>query len=237
MNKAPNTLKVLVVEDDIQLQSVVVECLQHHHLLPTAVSSILDFYKAFGSDSFDVVIIDLGLPDGDGMVLVDYIKSLSNGIGVVIMSAKASPPHRALGYQHKCDIYIPKPFDCSELGMSIINLVDRLNPAGITNQTQQPLWTHNQDEQILIAPNGQHVTLTTKEDIFVGQVFRANSDVVSRDELMKSLGYEHVPQSNSLDAIVQRIRKKISNLQLDIKSPIRTVHGSGFKFISTPYKI
>lgn len=233
MNKAPNPLKVLVVEDDIQLQSVVVECLQHHHLLPTAVSSILDFYKAFGSDSFDVVIIDLGLPDGDGMDLVDYIKSLSNGIGVVIMSAKASPQHRAIGYQHKCDIYITKPFDCSELGMSIINLVNR----GITNQTQQPLWTYNQDEQILTAPNGQHVTLTTKEDIFVNQVFRANSDVVNRDELMKSLGYEQVPQSNSLDAIVQRIRKKISDLQLDIKSPIRTVHGSGFKFISTPYKI
>ena len=233
MNKAPNPLKVLVVEDDIQLQSVVVECLQHHHLLPTAVSSILDFYKAFGSDSFDVVIIDLGLPDGDGMDLVDYIKSLSNGIGVVIMSAKASPQHRAIGYQHKCDIYITKPFDCSELGMSIINLVNR----GITNQTQQPLWTYNQDEQILTAPDGQHVTLTTKEDIFVNQVFRANSDVVKRDELMKSLGYEQVPQSNSLDAIVQRIRKKISDLQLDIKSPIRTVHGSGFKFISTPYKI
>jgi DNA-binding response OmpR family regulator len=233
MNKAPNPLKVLVVEDDIQLQSVVVECLQHHHLLPTAVSSILDFYKAFGSDSFDVVIIDLGLPDGDGMDLVDYIKSLSNGIGVVIMSAKASPQHRAIGYQHKCDIYITKPFDCSELGMSIINLVNR----GITNQTQQPLWTYNQDEQILTAPDGQHVTLTTKEDIFVNQVFRANSDVVNRDELMKSLGYEQVPQSNSLDAIVQRIRKKISDLQLDIKSPIRTVHGSGFKFISTPYKI
>jgi DNA-binding response OmpR family regulator len=233
MNKAPNPLKVLVVEDDIQLQSVVVECLQPHHLLPTAVSSILDFYKAFGSDSFDVVIIDLGLPDGDGMDLVDYIKSLSNGIGVVIMSAKASPQHRAIGYQHKCDIYITKPFDCSELGMSIINLVNR----GITNQTQQPLWTYNQDEQILTAPDGQHVTLTTKEDIFVNQVFRANSDVVNRDELMKSLGYEQVPQSNSLDAIVQRIRKKISDLQLDIKSPIRTVHGSGFKFISTPYKI
>jgi len=54
---------------------------------------------------------------------------------------------------------------------------------------------------------------------------------------MKSLGYEDVPLSNSLDAIVQRVRKKISYLQLDISSPIRTVHGSGFKFLSTPYKL
>jgi DNA-binding response OmpR family regulator len=55
--------------------------------------------------------------------------------------------------------------------------------------------------------------------------------------LMKSLGYKDVPLSNSLDAIVQRVRKKISNLGLDISSPIRTVHGSGFKFLSTPHKL
>jgi DNA-binding response OmpR family regulator len=237
MHKPPNTLKVLIGEDDPALQSIVLECLKHHHFLPTAVSNILDFYKAFGSDSFDVVIIDLGLPDGNGMDLVDYIKNLSNDIGVVIMSAKTSPEQRALGYQHRCDIYITKPFNCVELGMSINNLVQHLTPISTTDQTQQSLWSYNHDEQLLTAPNGQQVTLTTKEDIVVNQIVRANSAVVPRSELMKSLGYEKVPLSNSLDAIVQRIRKKISDQQLDINSPIRTVHGFGFKFVSTPYKL
>ena len=232
-----NSLKVLIVEDDPSLQSIVIECLEHHHFLPTAVSNILDFYKAFGSDSFDIVIIDLGLPDGDGMDLVDYIKNISNEIGVVIMSAQSSPEQRALGYQHRCDIYITKPFDCVELGMSINNLVQHLNPASANDQTQQQLWGYNHDEQTLTSPNGRHVALTTKEDIFVNIIFSANSATVHRHDLMKSLGYEDVPLSNSLDAIVQRVRKKISDLGLDISSPIRTVHGSGFKFLSTPYKL
>ena len=79
-----NSLKVLIVEDDPSLQSIVIECLEHHHFLPTAVGNILDFYKAFGSDSFDIVIIDLGLPDGDGMDLVDYIKNISNEIVLLL---------------------------------------------------------------------------------------------------------------------------------------------------------
>jgi DNA-binding response OmpR family regulator len=121
--------------------------------------------------------------------------------------------------------------------MSINNLAQHLNPASASDQTQKPLWTYNHDEQTLTAPNGRHVALTTKEDIFINKIYKANSAIVYRSDLMKSLGYEDVPLSNSLDAIVQRVRKKISYLQLDISSPIRTVHGSGFKFLSTPYKL
>ena len=230
-----NSLKVLIVEDDPSLQSIVIECLEHHHFLPTAVGNILDFYKAFGSDSFDIVIIDLGLPDGDGMDLVDYIKNISNEIGVVIMSAQSSPEQRALGYQHRCDIYITKPFDCVELGMSINNLVQHLNPASATDQTQQPLWVYNHDEQTLTSPNGRHVALTTKEDIFVNIIFSANSATVHRHD--SEVIVDVTLKTNSLDAIVITTTIRKNTESADISSPIRTVHGSGFKFLSTPYKL
>ena len=230
-----NSLKVLIVEDDPSLQSIVIDCLEHHHFLPTAVSNILDFYKAFGSDSFDIVIIDLGLPDGDGMDLVDYIKNISNEIGVVIMSAQSSPEQRALGYQHRCDIYITKPFDCVELGMSINNLVQHLNPASATDQTQQPLWVYNHDEQSLTSPNGRHVALTTKEDIFVNIIFSANSATVHGPD--SEVIVDVTLKTNSLDAIVITTTIRKNTESADISSPIRTVHGSGFKFLSTPYKL
>jgi DNA-binding response OmpR family regulator len=199
----------------------------------TGVGTALDFYAEVAADNYAVAILDLALPDQDGLVISQYIRS-NTGMRILMLTARTSVEDRLAGYESGADVYLLKPVDFRELAASLENLFGRLErdaSSSITgNKMEKGYWRLNGEDWALESPEGDVMKMTSKEYQFLYALAEASGQIVSREELLKILGYALNESSNrSLESLVYRLRKKISPT---LDTPIRTASGSGYTFTS-----
>jgi DNA-binding response OmpR family regulator len=229
--------RVIVVEDDRDFCDSMVEYLRLSDLDVAGVESALEFYKHISGQHFDIVVLDIGLPDQNGIVLAEYIRN-NTDMRIIMLTAQSSLESKINAYKAGADIYLVKPVDFSELSASIFSILGRLGndhhekeevkkTAPILNRDTK--WKLVRSEQLLCAPDGEEISLTAKEFDLIERLAFSPNDVVIRQDLRDALDYENNEYGNrSLDALVHRLRMKNRNLGLRI--PVKTSHGTGYCF-------
>jgi DNA-binding response OmpR family regulator len=235
-----NHHNIIVVEDDCDFRESMVEYLALAGIEVTGVSSALEFYNAITRREYQIVVLDIGLSDQNGLVLAEFIRKNTN-MRIVILTAQASLDSKITAYRSGADIYMVKPIDFAELAASLDSLLGRINageetalhePAQVapaTPKAAEPSWTLSRNECSLHAPQGSMVSLTSKEFDLLEKLALSPNEVIERQALLNALAYDNDDLGNkALDALVHRLRRKKDDL--DLRIPVKTVHGVGYSF-------
>lgn len=219
-------MKVLLVEDDASIAASVVASLSQAGLSVVHVSAGGDGVETVRHDSFDVVLMDLGLPDMDGLDAAKAIRDFSS-VPIIIVSARGDELDRVLGLELGADDYVVKPFSQREL-LARIRAVTRRVPESpvVASELQGRLQIDERAHTVLL--DGVDIQLTAKEFDLLAFLASEPNVVFRRNDIL-----EHVWDTNwygttkTLDAHVASIRKKLGNADW-----IQAVRGVGFKFVN-----
>lgn len=223
--------KILIVEDDADLAESIATYLALENYSVTVVGSAGKCYVAMEATAFRIAILDLSLPDQDGLVLARYLRSNTRTI-VLMLSARSTLDDRRMGYEAGAHLFMAKPVDFAELASAVAKLIhtasepDQAAPI----EAAQGSWRLQQSDGNLISPAGEELHLTTKEWDLLKLLAMRNNEVVPRECLLKALGYPLDEYGHrSLESILYRLRKKGAATG---GLPLRTSHGNGYGFMA-----
>ena len=232
-----NNRRVIIVEDDKPLLNSVLKYLTLEGYEVTGVSTAHDFYQNMFVKPYAVAILDVGLPDQNGLVLTEYVRK-NTDMRIIMFTARATIEDQLAGQEAGADIYLVKPVDFRQLSACIATLLSRLVEPSLSptfvNEKQEPQtlcpWHLITTQWILKTPLGECIKLTTKEFDFMRLLVSNPKAVVSRLELLNKLGYLNNESGNhSLQSLINRLRQKIESHNKT--SPIQTAHAVGYTFL------
>ena len=225
-------MKILVVEDEKQLSNSICNYLkQEGFICESAVSYRLASEK-IELYMYDCVILDIGLPDGNGLDIIKKVKSTESQIGIIIISAKNSLTDKIDGLEIGADDYLTKPFHLSELNARLKALLRRHQFEG---------KNIIKIGELVIKPNERIASLDkkdlglTKKEFDLLLYFISNKNrVITKDSIAEHLWGDEIDSADSFDFIythVKNLRKKIIEMGGD--DYIKTVYGMGYKISFT----
>lgn len=233
--------RVIIVEDDSDLRDTLLKWLNLYGIETTAVGSGMEFYQSLAAGSYDVAILDVGLPDGDGFAIAEFVRR-NTAMGIIMLTARGRTEDRVQGFEAGADVYLVKPVDCREIVAAVSNLSKRITTAtaapgaAASNGKEQDIWVLDRTQWRLRAPDGSSIPLTAKEMRLVECLVTAAGDPVVRGDLMAALDYLDGDQANrNLDALVRRLRRKAEG-SFGNGLPIKTIHSVGYLF-SAPVSV
>ncbi|CDZ70422.1 DNA-binding response regulator, OmpR family [Neorhizobium galegae bv. orientalis] len=231
---APETgSRILLVEDDHEIASMVVEMLSEHNFDATAVGSAADMDVMMRNQLFDLIVLDAMLPGEDGFSICRRLRATSV-TPIIMLTAVKDDIDRIIGIELGADDYITKPFNPRELMARIKGLLRRASYGTGQRLSQNPMefagWLIDPVPRQLISPDGVHVSMTTAEFDVLMAFCRNPGRVLTREQL---LGLTHAglagPVERSVDVHVSRVRQKI---EPNVREPtfIKTVRLGGYLF-------
>ncbi len=229
---------ILIVEDDTDLRDNIVEYLTIEGLSVAGTGNALDFYQTLSGGAFDVVIVDIGLPDRSGFEIVEHLRAKTK-LGIIILTARDSMNDKLRGYELGADCYLVKPVKSARLVDEINNLLDRFGHQAQKSAVVDTAdsWVLDMTHWLLVCPAGSKMELTTKEINFLQLLIAEKGNPISRQTLLQKLGYLNGNPygSRALDVLIVRLRKKIKTVSG--RTPIKTVHSVGYSFTAKAHQI
>ena len=240
----PNNKQIIIVEDDNDFLDSMMEYLSLSGFEVTGVKSALEFYYSISLQHYQLVILDIGLPDQNGIILADYVRK-NTDMRIIMLTALSSLESKVAAYQAGADVYLIKPIDFAELSASLHSLLGRLDTQihtlheqtaakrrkqtePVTN-TEMMKWALSRNNWTLCTPIEGEIKLTSKEFILIESLASNPNEVVGRQDLLKILDYDNDDFGNrALDALIHRLRQKKG--AANGKIPIKTAHGTGYCF-------
>ena len=229
---------ILVLEDDVDTLDEVSEALSEEGFHALRAESTHAFEKLIESHVIDLFLIDLNLPDGNGLTLAREIRGKSD-VGIIIVSGKTSEIDRVVGLEIGADDYITKPFSPRELLARVQTVLRRTKgstyPDTISDPSDQQIvefldWTLDLGSHHLATKNGSAVELTTAEFYLLRAFTKASNRVLSRDFLLDQVhDYDWYGSDRGVDGLVSRIRRKFKQ-PAGATPLIKTVRGVGYMF-------
>ena len=214
-------MRLLVVEDDALLQDGLHIALSQEGYACDCTGSAKQADTLLNSAHYSLVILDLGLPDGDGLQLLSRWRKQHHAQPVLILTARDTIEDRVSGLDVGADDYLIKPFALNELLARVRALIRRDQGASDNTVTVSNL-TLNLDSQ-RVNVNNQPVILTPKEFALLSRLMLKAGQPVHRDILHQDIySWNDDPASNSLEVHLHRLRHKIG------KKRIRTLRGFGY---------
>lgn len=221
-SRGESALRILLVEDDELLASGLLLALQRAHYVTEHVRDGAAAVAALADNSFDLVILDLGLPLLDGTEVLKAVRGRGNTIPVLVLSARDATRDRILALDLGADDYLVKPFDLDEL-FAHIRVLERRRSGLPVNQLQMGELVLDLASST-VSWKGQPVELQHREFMLLKRLLENPRTVFSRTQLEESLyGWGDGVASNAIDVYVHHLRKKIS------PDVIRTVRGLGYR--------
>ena len=223
-------IHVLIVEDEIPLATEVKNYLEKEGFIcDEAHTGMIASDKLFSSD-YDLLLLDLGLPDYDGIdLLKESIKNNSN-TAVIILSARSALEDRIKGLNVGADDYLPKPFSLLELKSRIMAVMRRKH--GIRANVIHINKLEIDLDKRLVSSGGNLITLTRKEYDILSFLILNKNRVVTRLQISEHIWGDIIEEnynSNYIDVHIKNLRKKLSEfIEGDF---LETVRGIGFQFV------
>ena len=214
--------QILIVEDEPGIAPFIAKGLKAAGYASMTVETAREGYDLAMTGDFDLVVLDLGLPDGDGFTVLRRLRESRNQIPVIILTARSSVTDRVAGLEGGADDYMAKPFSFEEL-LARIRLRLRADTAGETTVLSHgavslDLRTRRANS------GGKDVELSAREFGLLEAFLRSPGQVLSREQLLSRVwGYDFDPGSNVVDVYVRYLRTKLG------AEHIETVRGMGYR--------
>ncbi|MDD8022021.1 MAG: response regulator transcription factor [Paracoccaceae bacterium] len=231
------TTLVYLLEDDLDISRLIERSLAQQGITTRAFRRLAEFERELRRQLPDLCLIDLSLPDGDGLSLING-NALPEGMPRVIVTGRGSVTDKVVGLEIGADDYITKPFEPRELVARLRAVLRRSRKTNAPPETHSREiaifgdWTADLTACTLIHADGHRVTLSSSENSLLEAFLRAPGRVLSRSNLLDAThGRANEPFDRSMDARICRLRRKIEKNPKDAEV-IRTVYGAGYIFTS-----
>jgi|SRR5450830_377550 len=225
-DRLEDKIYILVVEDEPDLCEAMVSFLDLEGFKANGVSSAAAADVWLKAHPTDIIILDVGLPDQDGISWVRQIENASDK-GLIVTTARGELPDRIRGLTAGADAYLVKPVELEELRLIVTNVANRL---GYDQPSATPSWSLDNVRWELTPSAGNPIKLTRSETTLLATLAASPGQTVHRDMLIRALGYD--PQTydpRRMEILVRRLRNKIM-LQTRMRLPLKTIHGLGYAF-------
>jgi two-component system response regulator PhoP len=203
---------VLVVEDDPELRDkILIPGLRAFGFDATGVGTAAELYRAMAGGAFQLIVLDVGLPDNQDFTVVSYLRSVST-VGIVVLTGLYANADRIRGLTEGADIYLTKPVDVEVLAASLHSLARRIDGSIQAPAAKQPQgWRLEAGGWRLLAPNGVVVALSSAERLIVNRLVTSPDEPVSRDRLVDELAV-HIDDfdPSRMEMLVHRLRRKVA---------------------------
>lgn len=220
---AESALRVLIIEDEPDLLDAMVSFLNLDGLKAYGVGSLRTADQWLLSHTHDILVLDLGLPDGDGLAWLAARSDLTHK-GVIITTARGESPARVAGVRAGAEAYLVKPVQLEELSALIGNLMRR------RQQIAPEVWQLSVLNWTLNSPLGVSMKLTHSELKVMRMVTPCPGQVVTRHALIVGLGHNpDVYDPRRLEILIRRLRMK-AEASFNLHFPLETAHGAGYSF-------
>lgn len=234
----PALARVVVVEDDADLrEKILVPGLTDFGFETSGVESAEALYRHILGNAFDLVVLDVGLPNEDGFSAAGHLRSaLGMSVGIVMLTGRAEGADRVRGLDGGADAYLAKPLEMEVLAATLHSLLRRMKAVGGTGEMTAvpavPEWRLESDGWCIRSPKGASVALTLAERRILGCLSGSAGEPVGREALISELTEDAASfDPHRLEMIVHRLRRKVEDRSGEIL-PLRAVRGTGYVFFA-----
>jgi two-component system alkaline phosphatase synthesis response regulator PhoP len=233
MPKEP-TANILLVEDEENLHSTLKLNLELENYSVTSAFDGKQALKAIKDEYFDVVIMDVMLPEIDGITVTETIRLQNNEVPILILSAKNASADRILGLKKGADDYLTKPFNLEELLLRVSKLIQK-NKKLLDKENVGDTYDFGGNKidfkaQQASTWNNQQIDLSKKEVMLLKLLIENKNEVVAREKILQSVwGYNVYPTTRTIDNFILSFRKYF---EADSRNPqyFHSVRGVGYKY-------
>jgi DNA-binding response OmpR family regulator len=219
--------QILIAEDEERISSFIAKGLRAAGYTPTAVGTGRAAFDYARTGEFDLLVLDIGLPDEDGFTVLRRLRTLKVTMPVIILTARSSVTDTVAGLEGGADDYMAKPFRFEELLARIrLRLRHDLDQGSgdVTVLTHGGLTLDLRTRQIRVG--GRDVDLSAREFALAEAFLRHPGQVLSREQLLSQVwGYDFDPGSNVVDVYVRYLRNKVG------AEHVTTVRGMGYRLV------
>ncbi|BAB05983.1 response regulator transcription factor [Halalkalibacterium halodurans] len=221
--------RVLVVDDEKKMQVLITVCVSEAgYLVQTAASGLaaMDRLKA---EPFDLVLLDIMLPDVDGFSLIAQLRHLQEDVAIIMLTALGETEHIVRGLNEGADDYIVKPFEPDELNARILSVLRRKGGLASRKGEEKQLKVNEKAHDISFA--GQSLGLTKTEYRVLHRLLSNPGRTYTREQLL-DLAWDRQVEiyDRNVDAHIKNIRDKLEKVGAD-STVIQTVWGVGYKYV------
>ena len=218
-------LPLILLEDEPILRQELKEFLACLGYAPTCVASLLEFDQHFDPHRHRIAIIDVGLPDGNGLQLTARLRQQGHQLGIIVFTARNSASDRIDGLETGADHYLGKGGDLDELAATLAALARRLS-----QHYGETHWLLDWPARELAAPGRALVSLTEQEAQLLQCLMRHSGQHVSRRQLAEALGMDYLDYDpQRLDTLMSRLRRKVQ-AHAGAPLPVKTSRNQGYCF-------
>lgn len=218
--------KVLLVEDDLQMQSLIVDYLKDYGFIVTAFDNPKDVLEDFKTNNdYSIIILDLMLPFVDGFDLFNKLKEIKN-IPIIISTARGDIGNKIHGFELGADDYLAKPYEPRELVLRIESILKRNS----TKSFKIGDFTIDKDNRTVLIDDYAIDFTKIEFEIFIYLIENKNK-ISSREQILNATSLDFNTKNRTIDMHISNIRAKIGD---DSKNPkyIKSIWGIGYKFVA-----
>ena len=215
--------KILVVEDDNQIQELIVEFLSSQDYDVDVANDGVEGYEKFKENKYDLVILDVMMPRLDGHALCKMIRNLDKEVSIIFLTALGDEESEIKGFDLKADDYISKPFSFNIVSKRVEAVLRRKQKEEKEDTILEFEGLKLDLQTFKSYIDNEEIELTLKEFNILKLMINSYPTVVSREKLIEKIwGYEYFGDTRVIDAHMKNIRKKIK------KDYIKTIKGVGY---------
>ena len=222
---------VLIVEDDTDLRCELSDYLSASDYEVIGVGTMAEAEAAL-SDVFDLLILDINLPDGCGMELCRRLRPYVR-CGIVMCTGRSEREMRINSLRDGADAYLVKPVDPEELEATLISVLRRATSVNNSMLTPAPLpvqWRLDQTRLTLTAPIGTIIKLSQSETLLLASVLNEPNRQASRASLLNAFEGANLPtDGRRIEALISRLRGKVFE-RTQVQLPLESMYGKGYNF-------
>lgn len=223
-------MKILIVEDDNDLREITTHSLEKERYVVSQAPDYRTALQKIEDYDYDCILLDIMLPDGNGLDLLAKLHALGKHTNVIILSAKDSLEDKVNGLDLGADDYLPKPFHLAELHARIKSLFRRKLREGERKLQVGNVELFPDDFRVMV--QGKEIELNRKEYDILNYFMSRPGRLVNKNTLAESVWGDHIDQVDNFDFIYAQIKNLRKRLKDAGATPeLKSVYGFGYKFV------
>lgn len=223
-------MKILVVEDNADLREIIVRSLEKERYVAEAAANLKEARAKAFIYEYDCILLDIMLPDGNGLDLLRELSARGRHVNVIILSAKDSIEDKVNGLELGADDYLPKPFHLAEMHARIKSVLRRKTRDGDHTIKLGNVCIHPDTFRVEI--DGKAIELNRKEYDILLYLVNRKGRLIEKETMVEAVWGDSIDQADNFDFIyaqMKNLRKKLKGAGAGIE--IKTIYGFGYKLV------